>query len=362
MAHGAAGRGSQSACRHGARRSGGSIQHEDRHAHGVYRGEPEAIREYVAECCKRGVERIVLIQSDETLFDTYARCPEFVIPVAQVDIDTIKPDEISRLIGRAPKGSSSSAPCTPTGPTSIPDGNRRGLGRQAVFRLDASYFTPALTNSRITSPSMSASLTAWACPPTCAPRSIAATSCNCLASRHDLELNAAAGAAALGGGARGGRGAAAEAVTAMLWAQRAGLCRKDVQCLALLRAAACGRLVHRDDVFHGRVDLNVGVRGSQDVAAIAAEDVDQPFHLVGDALRRPAAEHPLKIDSPIETEVLAEVSLQARGFHPRARVWTGSNMSTPESMIIGSSARTDPQTCSRNLLPCRWAFATACRR
>ena len=76
----------------------------DSHAHGAYKGEPQAIRDYVAECCKRGVEQIVLIQSDETLFDTYARCPEFVIPVAQVDIDTIEPDEISRLIERGAKG------------------------------------------------------------------------------------------------------------------------------------------------------------------------------------------------------------------------------------------------------------------
>jgi predicted TIM-barrel fold metal-dependent hydrolase len=76
----------------------------DSHAHGVYRGRPEAIRDYIAQCRQRGVERIVLIQSQETLFDTYARCPEFVIPVAQVDIDTIKPDEISRLIERGAKG------------------------------------------------------------------------------------------------------------------------------------------------------------------------------------------------------------------------------------------------------------------
>lgn len=76
----------------------------DSHAHGRWSGPPDVLRAYIAECRKRGVERIVLIQSEDTLFDTYARCPEFVIPVAQVNIDTIKADEISRLVERGAKG------------------------------------------------------------------------------------------------------------------------------------------------------------------------------------------------------------------------------------------------------------------
>jgi predicted TIM-barrel fold metal-dependent hydrolase len=76
----------------------------DSHAHGVWRGKPEALRPHIEECRSRGIERIVLIQSEATLFDTHAACPDFVIPVAQVDIDTIKPDEISRLIERGAKG------------------------------------------------------------------------------------------------------------------------------------------------------------------------------------------------------------------------------------------------------------------
>ena len=76
----------------------------DSHAHGRWKGSPDVLRAYIAECRKRGVERIVLIQSEETLFDTYRQCPEFVIPVAQVDIDTIKPDGISRLVERGAKG------------------------------------------------------------------------------------------------------------------------------------------------------------------------------------------------------------------------------------------------------------------
>ena len=35
-----------------------------------------------------------------------------------------------------------------------------------------------------------------------------------------------------------------------------------------------------------------------------------------------------------------------------------ASMSTPASMIIGSSGRTAPHTCSRNFLPCRWVSST----
>lgn len=76
----------------------------DSHAHGRWRGSSDALRVYIAGCRQRGIDRIVLIQSEETLFDTYAQCPDFVIPVAQVDIDTITPDGISRLLDRGAKG------------------------------------------------------------------------------------------------------------------------------------------------------------------------------------------------------------------------------------------------------------------
>ncbi|MFA6565009.1 MAG: amidohydrolase family protein [Verrucomicrobiia bacterium] len=81
-----------------------ALRRIDSHAHGWWSGPPDVLRAYIAECRKRGIERIVLIQSEDTLFDTYARCPEFVIPVAQVNIDAIKPDEISRLVERGAKG------------------------------------------------------------------------------------------------------------------------------------------------------------------------------------------------------------------------------------------------------------------
>jgi len=76
----------------------------DAHAHGRWSGTAAAVRPYIAECRRRGVERIVLIQSEETLFDTYARCPDFVIPVAQVNIDAVQPDELSRLVERGARG------------------------------------------------------------------------------------------------------------------------------------------------------------------------------------------------------------------------------------------------------------------
>lgn len=79
----------------------------DCHAHGWWgvKPEPESIAGYIGECRKRGIDRILLIQAeDRQLFETFELCPDFVIPVAQVDIDTITPDEISRLVERGAKG------------------------------------------------------------------------------------------------------------------------------------------------------------------------------------------------------------------------------------------------------------------
>jgi len=74
---------------------------------------------------------------------TYARCPEFVIPVARVDIDMIKPDEISRLIERGAKGIKFIGPMHSYG-ADVYSGRepRRGLGRQAVFRLGRQLLHP----------------------------------------------------------------------------------------------------------------------------------------------------------------------------------------------------------------------------
>ncbi len=183
-----------------------------------------------------------------------------------------------------------------------PDGNLDAASAEASCVSARTPVTSlrAATNSRITSPSTSDSSTAAGHARRPARRSIAATSCNCLASMRDLELNS------------GGWGRGIGVVSAGRFVP------EERPMPGAVRAAACGRLVHRDDVFNGRVDLNVGVRGSQDVAAIAAEDVDQPLHFVGDVFRRPVAEHPLKIDSPIEAEVLAEVSSGPQGPSPRA--------------------------------------------
>lgn len=76
----------------------------DSHAHGPGKQLPDNLSAYIAECRKRGIDKIVLIQQEEKLFAMYKKCPDFIIPVAWVDIDTITPDEISRLIERGAKG------------------------------------------------------------------------------------------------------------------------------------------------------------------------------------------------------------------------------------------------------------------
>lgn len=78
----------------------------DSHAHGAWgwKPAPASLPEYVAECRRRGIEKIVLIQAEKELFDAFDRCPDFIIPVAQVNIDAVAPDEISRLVERGALG------------------------------------------------------------------------------------------------------------------------------------------------------------------------------------------------------------------------------------------------------------------
>jgi predicted TIM-barrel fold metal-dependent hydrolase len=78
----------------------------DSHAHGnfAWKPVPKSLPAYLKECRKRGIDKIVLIQAEKELFDAYDRCPNFVIPVAQVNIDAVAPDEISRLVERGAKG------------------------------------------------------------------------------------------------------------------------------------------------------------------------------------------------------------------------------------------------------------------
>ena len=79
----------------------------DSHAHGFWgmAPQPDSIKAYVAECRQRGVDKILLIQgADDGLFETFHASPEFVIPVARVDIDTVEPDDITRLAERGAKG------------------------------------------------------------------------------------------------------------------------------------------------------------------------------------------------------------------------------------------------------------------
>lgn len=63
------------------------------------------ISKLVKEYEKRGIDKILLIQSEEWgVFDFHAQCPDFIIPCPRVDIDTAQPDDISRLVDRGAKG------------------------------------------------------------------------------------------------------------------------------------------------------------------------------------------------------------------------------------------------------------------
>ncbi len=75
----------------------------DSHAH-WWEEPPADPAAYVAEYRKRGIERIVLIEAEDRLYERLEKCPDFVIPVAQVDIDTVTPDGISRLLERGARG------------------------------------------------------------------------------------------------------------------------------------------------------------------------------------------------------------------------------------------------------------------
>ena len=75
----------------------------DAHAH-WWTSVPPDPTAAVAAYRQRGIDRIVAIETEERLFEPAARCPDFVIPVAQVDIDTVTPDEISRLLERGALG------------------------------------------------------------------------------------------------------------------------------------------------------------------------------------------------------------------------------------------------------------------
>lgn len=78
----------------------------DSHAHGAWgwKPVPESAAAYVNECRRRGIDQIVLIQEEKQVFEACQRFPDFVIPVAQVNIDAVAPDEISRLIERGARG------------------------------------------------------------------------------------------------------------------------------------------------------------------------------------------------------------------------------------------------------------------
>jgi predicted TIM-barrel fold metal-dependent hydrolase len=66
----------------------------DAHVHGDISKLTVDPRAYVEECRALGIERIALIEEAEAAFAAHERMPDFVIPIARVDIDTVTVAEL----------------------------------------------------------------------------------------------------------------------------------------------------------------------------------------------------------------------------------------------------------------------------
>jgi len=88
----------------------------DCHVHGDprhVRGDPQA---YVDCCRQRGVEAIVLIEPLERCLEALQRFgADFIIPVALLDMDTARPDEVTRCIDAGCRGVKFIGPAAPYG-------------------------------------------------------------------------------------------------------------------------------------------------------------------------------------------------------------------------------------------------------
>ena len=67
----------------------------DAHTHGDFARLTVPPADYVADCRRRGIERIVFITDPEPCRKAYEAVPDFVIPVPWVDIDTVTIKEIN---------------------------------------------------------------------------------------------------------------------------------------------------------------------------------------------------------------------------------------------------------------------------
>ncbi|NOZ23902.1 MAG: amidohydrolase family protein [Planctomycetes bacterium] len=76
----------------------------DSHAHGHAVNLNGSPKEYIARCKEEGVDAVVLIAKPDPLFASKKRMGSFVIPVAIIDIDEAKKDDIHRLFDQGAAG------------------------------------------------------------------------------------------------------------------------------------------------------------------------------------------------------------------------------------------------------------------
>ncbi len=76
----------------------------DAHTHGDFGRLTMPPADYVADCRKRGIERIVLITMPRQCREAYEALPDFVIPMPWVDIDAVTVKEIEECFTWGAKG------------------------------------------------------------------------------------------------------------------------------------------------------------------------------------------------------------------------------------------------------------------
>ncbi|MEW6359375.1 MAG: amidohydrolase family protein [Planctomycetota bacterium] len=87
----------------------------DSHAHGHATSLKELPADYIARCKNDGVDAVVLIAEPEPLFASKEKMGRFVIPVAIINMNEAKPDDIRRLFDRGAAGVKFIAPDHPYG-------------------------------------------------------------------------------------------------------------------------------------------------------------------------------------------------------------------------------------------------------
>jgi predicted TIM-barrel fold metal-dependent hydrolase len=76
----------------------------DAHVHGDFSKLDIAPAEYVSRCRALGIERIGLIEDPDDVMAAHQAMPDFVIPIARVDIDAVSVDQIREHLDRGAAG------------------------------------------------------------------------------------------------------------------------------------------------------------------------------------------------------------------------------------------------------------------